>query len=204
MRYQGRITNWKDEQGFGFITPNGGGKQVFIHIKSFSNRQRRPVGNDLVTYELKIDSKGRPQSENVAFVGDRAPKNLTAGPGIGWLMFAVVFLTVVAGAVFVGKLPFAVLGFYLACSVVTFIAYAWDKSSARMSSWRTAESKLHIFGLVGGWPGALVAQRALRHKSKKQSFQHTFWVTVVLNCIALGWLLSTPGSRVLQGIFGAT
>ena len=196
MRYQGKITNWKDGQGFGFITPNGGGKQVFVHIKSISKRQRRPVDNDLVTYELKIDSKGRPQSENVAFVGDRAPQNLTTGPGIGGIAFAFVFLTVVVGTVLVGKLPLVVLGFYLACSVVTFIAYAWDKSSARMSSWRTSESTLHIFGLVGGWPGALIAQRVLRHKSKKQSFQQTFWVTVVLNCIALGWLLSTPGSRV--------
>ena len=202
MRYQGRITSWKDDQGFGFITPNGGGRQVFIHIKSISNRQRRPVGNDLVTYELTIDSKGRLQSENVTFVGDRASHKLTASPGIGALTFAIVFLTVVAVAVFVGKLPLAVLGFYLACSVATFIAYAWDKSSARMSGWRTAESTLHIFGLVGGWPGALIAQRALRHKSKKESFQRIFWVTVFLNCMLLGWLLLPSGSRVLKSIFG--
>lgn len=202
MRYQGRITSWKDDQGFGFITPNGGGRQVFIHIKSISNRQRRPVGNELVTYELKIDSKGRPQSENVAFVGDRASRILTAGSGIGALTFAVVFLIFMAGAVFASKLPLAVLGFYLACSVVAFIVYWWDKSSARISSWRIAENTLHMFGLVGGWPGALIAQRVLRHKSKKESFQRTFWVTVIVNCILLGWLLLPSGNRVLKTIIG--
>lgn len=202
MRYQGKVTNWKDDQGFGFVTPNGGGRQVFVHIKSFSNRQRRPVGNELVTYELKIDSKGRPQGENVVFVGDRTPQASTPGPGIGSLTFAVLFLTFVAWAVFAGKLPFAVLGLYLIGSAVAFFAYALDKSAARSDWWRTPESTLHIFGLVGGWPGALVAQKVLRHKSKKESFQVAFWVTVTLNCSALGWLFSSPGSRALKSILG--
>lgn len=202
MRYQGKITNWKDDQGFGFVTPNGGGRQVFVHIKSFSNRQRRPVGNELVTYELKIDSKGRPQGENLAFVGDRPPQASTPGARIGLLTFAVLFLTFVAGAVFAGKLPFAVIGLYLVGSAVAFFAYALDKSAARNDRWRTPESTLHIFGLVGGWPGALVAQNVLRHKSKKESFQVAFWVTVILNCSALGWLFSSPGSRALKSILG--
>jgi uncharacterized membrane protein YsdA (DUF1294 family) len=56
------------------------------------------------------------------------------------------------------------------------------------------EQTLHVFALLGGWPGALVAQRWLRHKSKKASFQVAFWVTVVVNCVALGWLyLMTAG-----------
>jgi len=59
MRYQGRITTWKDDKGFDFITPNGGGEQVFLHINSFSNRERRPEGNELVTYELTVDGKVR-------------------------------------------------------------------------------------------------------------------------------------------------
>jgi uncharacterized membrane protein YsdA (DUF1294 family)/cold shock CspA family protein len=202
MRNQGKITNWKDDQGFGFITPSGGGRQVFVHIKSFSNRQRRPVGNELVTYELTIDTKGRPQGENVAFIGDRTPQASTPGPGIGSLTFGVLFVTFVAGAVFAGKLPFAVLSLYLVGSAVAFFAYALDKSAARNDGWRTPETTLHIFSLVGGWPGALVAQKVLRHKSKKQSFQVAFWVTVVLNCSALGWLFSSPGARALKSVLG--
>lgn len=202
MRYQGRITNWKDDKGFGFITANGGGKQVFVHIKSFLNRQRRPVGNEIVTYELKSDAKGRAQAECVAFVGEQMP---LAGPS--WranvsFSLASLFLAFVAGSVFVGKLPFAVLGLYLGSSTVAFVVYALDKSAARNDRWRTQESTLHFVSLIGGWPGALAAQRLLRHKSKKASFQVVFWATVGLNCGALGWLFSSSGAGALRSILG--
>jgi uncharacterized membrane protein YsdA (DUF1294 family) len=75
---------------------------------------------------------------------------------------------------------------------VAFCAYALDKSAARTGRWRTPEGTLHIFGLAGGWPGALVAQKVLRHKSQKQSFQLVFWATVLLNCSALGWFILEP------------
>jgi len=51
---------------------------------------------------------------------------------------------------------------------------AFSKSAARKGAWRTQESTLHLLSLVGGWPGALVAQQKLRHKSKKQSFRFVF------------------------------
>lgn len=202
MRYQGKITNWKDEKGFGFINPNGGGNQVFVHIKSFANRQRRPVEDEIVTYELKVDAKGREQAENVAFVGERAPSNISPGPSNTPLILAVSFLVFVAASAFVGKLPLAVLWLYLASSAVAFLAYAFDKSAARNDQWRTKESTLHIVALVGGWPGALAAQKLLRHKSKKQSFKIVFWGTVALNCGALAWLFSSSGSGALRSLLG--
>lgn len=107
-----------------------------------------------------------------------------------------------AELVFAGKLPFAVLGLYLAASSIAFGAYAFDKSAARNDQWRIQESTLHLFALIGGWPGALAAQRLLRHKSKKQSFQLVFWATVVLNCGALGWLFTPSGTEALHAILG--
>jgi cold shock CspA family protein len=75
MRYQGRITDWKDDRGFGFITPNGGGAKVFIHVSALSSGQPRPAGNELVTYELVNDGRKGPRAENVAYVGSRqAPR----------------------------------------------------------------------------------------------------------------------------------
>ena len=198
MRYQGKITNWKDNKGFGFITAHGGGKQVFVHIKSFLNRGRRPVGNEIVTFELTTDVKGRTQAVNVAFVGEPMP---WAGPS--WrLLMATLFLAFMAGLAFAGKLPFVVFGLYLVVSAAAFFAYALDKSTARNDGWRTRESTLHFVGLIGGWPGALVAQGILRHKSKKASFQVVFWATVMFNCGALGWLFSDSGARVLRSILG--
>ena len=203
MRYQGRITTWTDDKGFGFITPNGGGEKVFVHISSFSNRQRRPEGNELVTYELKTDGKGRAQANTVAFVGETPTPSAPPGRSNIPPLFAVCFLAFVVGAVIAGRLPVVVLALYLVASLVAFFAYAFDKSAALRNQWRTQESTLHLFALLGGWPGALAAQRLLRHKSAKASFQATFWVTVVLNCGALGWLFSPSGARTLQSVLGA-
>jgi uncharacterized membrane protein YsdA (DUF1294 family) len=88
-----------------------------------------------------------------------------------------------------------ILLWYLAASVATVLAYGVDKSAAERKRWRVKESTLHMLALVGGWPGALIAQRLFRHKSRKPSFQAGFRVTVVLNCLALAlfwWARSLP------------
>jgi len=97
-----------------------------------------------------------------------------------------------------GNLPLILLTWYLTACVITFTAYALDKSAARRGRWRTRESTLHLLSLAGGWPGALVAQQWLRHKSSKQSFLRVFRVTVLLNCAALGWLFSPWGADILE------
>ena len=202
MRQQGRITTWKDDKGFGFITPNTDGP-VFVHISAFSNRQRRPVGNELVTFDLTTDAKGRRQATGVAFVGEKpvAP----TGPSRSRMapLFALCFLGFVGFSVLSGRLPVAVLALYLVASLITFFAYGFDKSAALRNEWRTRESTLHVFSLIGGWPGALAAQRLLRHKSAKTSFQVTFWFTVLLNCGALGWLLLPAGNQTLRQMLGS-
>ncbi len=202
MRYQGRITTWKEDKGFGFITPNGGGAQVFVHVSSFSNRQRRPNESAIVTYELSADEKGRARAAKVAFVGEKA--RLSKPPGTSDLppLFSACFLFFIVVAVFRGKLPLAVLMFYLAASAVTYLAYYFDKAAASKGHWRTKENTLQLFSLVGGWPGALMAQRWLRHKTAKESFQTVYWITVVLNCCMLGWFFTSSGTRVLYSIFG--
>jgi len=203
MRDQCKITTWKDDQGFGFITPKGGGPQVFVHIKSFSRWARRPEGGEIVTYELATNDKGRTRAENTAIVGDRAPSRKSSKSGIVPLMLAFLFLGFIASAVFFHKLPLLILGIYLGASCVAFLAYWIDKSAAQNDRWRTQESTLYIFGLIGGWPGALFAQCLLCHKSRKQSFQATFWTTVGVNCCALAWMLSLTGTHVLRSILGA-
>jgi uncharacterized membrane protein YsdA (DUF1294 family) len=70
---------------------------------------------------------------------------------------------------------------YVLMSLLCFMVYAWDKSSARAGGWRIKESTLLVLGLLCGWPGAVLAQQLLRHKSAKASFQVVFWATVVLN-----------------------
>ena len=203
MRYQGKITSWKDDQGFGFITPNMGGEPVFVHIKAFANRQRRPAGSEIVTYEIASDTRGRLQARNVAYVSERraAPRS-SSGPSRLPLVIAALFLVFVAFIGLTARVPLGLLGLYAGASLVTFIAYAIDKSAAQSGRWRTQESTLHLLALIGGWPGALIAQNRLRHKSRKGSFLLVFWVTVLLNCGGLIWLLSTAGGRVLRSTLG--
>lgn len=80
----------------------------------------------------------------------------------------------------------AVALYYLAASLVCFIAYARDKSAARRRARRTPERSLLLLGLVGGWPGGWLAQHHLRHKTVKLPFRHWFWMTVIVNVAALG------------------
>jgi len=70
---------------------------------------------------------------------------------------------------------------YLAASLIAFFAYAIDKSAARHRRWRTPEATLHWFSLACGWPGALLAQQLLRHKSSKPAFVSKYWATVIAN-----------------------
>jgi uncharacterized membrane protein YsdA (DUF1294 family) len=84
-----------------------------------------------------------------------------------------------------------VLVVYLLMSVICFAAYALDKSAARRGERRTPESRLLLLGLLGGWPGAVLAQQWLRHKTVKQPFRSLFWLTVAVNLALFLWLSKT-------------
>lgn len=206
MRLKGNIRDWRDDKGFGFIEPEGGGARVFAHIKAFADTRRRPEEGARVTYLAGTDGQGRPRAMKIAFDGERyaEPRRpgsaRTAAQGNGPVLFATFFVALLVAATAADRLPVEVAGLYAVTSAAAFIAYGWDKSAARGGAWRTQESTLHLLGLIGGWPGALAAQRWMRHKSSKQSFQNMFRITVVLNCAALAWLLTSHGNAVLRGM----
>jgi len=189
MRYQGKIRNWKDDKGFGFVEPNGGGQRAFVHIQAFANRGRRPVDNEVVTYEVAYDAMGRAQAENIAFHGETRRPAQASGRGKLPALVGAAFAVFLGAGAAAGSVAWPVPAFYAAASVFTFFAYAWDKSSARHGHWRTPEATLHLYSLLGGWPGALAAQYLLRHKSQKTAFLRVFWVTAAMNAAALAWLL---------------
>lgn len=101
---------------------------------------------------------------------------------VGILFLAGIFILAARGT-----LPPGVFVLYLAASLIAAVVYGVDKSAAQRGRWRTAERTLHLLALVGGWPGALIAQRLFRHKSRKLSFRAAFLFTVALNCAALLW-----------------
>ena len=95
--------------------------------------------------------------------------------------------------------PYTLMCLYLGASTVTFFVYALDKSAAKNNRWRTPEKTLHLLGLIGGWPGALAAQKLLRHKTSKRTFQAVFWSTVLVNCAGLFWMLF-PSAAPLRAL----
>ena len=106
-------------------------------------------------------------------------------------VIAVVFLIIIAALSLIGDLTFFLLFVYLGLSGFTFLAYAIDKHAARSARWRTRENTLHILELIGGWPGALLAQKILRHKTRKSRFLWTFRVCALANCLLVGWYIWT-------------
>ena len=204
MRTKGKIASWKDDKGYGFVAPLAGGKQIFIHRSALGNRDRTPVVGEVVTYSLSKDKRGRPCAANATLAGEKLTKKAAGKINRIAIAFGVLFLFSIAVSALVGNIPGLLLVVYLALSLVTFIAYALDKSAAKRGAWRTSEGTLLLLGLAGGWPGALIAQETLRHKSKKTSFRSLFWATVVMNCLALAWLHTESGMSWLStGLLGA-
>ena len=195
MRYQGKIIKWNEAKGFGFVVPKGGSQPAFVHIRAFANQRRRPMDSAVVSYELGSDAKGRCCAAKVRYA-DEKQATIELRISVFPVVWAILFVALLVGAVSARTMPVIVSILYLVLSLVTFLAYALDKSAAETGRWRTQENTLHIFGLAGGWPGAIFAQQLLRHKSNKREFQGVFWITVTLNCGALIWLALPYGAEV--------
>ena len=74
-----------------------------------------------------------------------------------------------------------VAAWYGGMSLLSFIACVRDKWAAESGRWRTPEVTLHALDLAGGWPGGLLAQQALRHKTNKPAYVSGFWMSVAFN-----------------------
>jgi len=202
MRTTGKVTHWNADKGYGFITPSSGAKQVFVHIKAFGGRLDRPELNQLVSFVLATDKHGRPCAERVTLAGEKSTDRFMRNDKNLYIWGAVIFLLLLSAVSFGGTLPLPVWVLYVGMSLVTYLVYWMDKSAALSNRSRTPENTLHLLALLGGWPGAIIAQQVLRHKSSKQEFRVVFWLSVTINCSILAWLFTQSGQQVLQSILG--
>jgi uncharacterized membrane protein YsdA (DUF1294 family)/cold shock CspA family protein len=202
MRFRGTVKTWNDDRGFGFIAPTQGDQEIFFHIKAYNGRGARPEVGQAVIFDVELNPDGKKRARAVEpYRGPRPAASRSRGGAAQWgtaTYFVIpAFLVVYLVASFLWHVPGWVPGVYVGASVLTFVIYAADKSAAVANSWRVSESILLALGLVGGWPGAIVAQQVLRHKTSKASFRSAFWGSVVMNVAAFllafspigGWLL---------------
>jgi uncharacterized membrane protein YsdA (DUF1294 family)/cold shock CspA family protein len=192
QRETGSLARWNDDRGFGFIVVDGK-PDVFVHISDFVEGTPRPSAGQEFRF-TRTTVKGKEQAADVeptVFVA--AP---TRRPHRRWPVAAAILVgsVFVAALVFVQvfySLPTWVFWLYGIASVVTFVLYAVDKWAATHGAWRVSEGTLLILGLLGGWPGGLLAQEVLRHKTLKKQFRQAFWGTVVINVLIMA-IAGTP------------
>lgn len=201
MRHEGKLMEWNDAKGFGFITPANGGPRVFVHISAFPRNGRRPRVNEPISYQVILDSQNRSRAEKVGYLkAARLPFPYSKGMFLA-LGAVATFFAILAVLSATDHVPNQLLAAYALLSVITFAMYGIDKAAAGKGRRRTPEATLLFAGLIGGWPGAVVAQRLFRHKTRKQPFQTIFWCGVVVNGGVLGWIVYTgEGASLWAGL----
>lgn len=167
-----RIVEWNDEKGYGFLQVGQG--RLFLHRRDFAERHKRPAVGDMIRFIGGVDAKGRTCAKNAVHVNDGG--RIT---GLAVLLLAGLLILPVI-ALFRRGVDFRWVGAYaVVISAVSYGSYALDKRRARAQEWRVSEAGLHVTELLGGWPGAFLAQRRLRHKCSKGSYQLVFWLIVL-------------------------
>lgn len=201
----GVVERWDDQKGFGFITVAPGNK-FFFHISAVQC-SHRPAQGDSVFFQAGTDKQGRPIATHVrsaaltidnpnirikpritrkednrsAKTQEPANKHRLIEREIPWVKLLLLLILPFAGAFVLIKDYGVVWTFpvYLIASVVSYYFYWDDKGRAKRNEWRIPEANLQFWSLLGGWPGAFIAQQQFRHKTKKLSFQIVFWLIVI-------------------------
>lgn len=205
MQRLGKVQDWNDERGYGFIAPlesSDGGGRTFFHIRDYQQQGRRPEPGELVKYIADKQEDGRWRATQVTRAVQPARKAKTrttaaVKPGNPYttrhdlmrIALVMAYACLLGWAVWRGWLPLEIIFVPIFMSIVTYLAYAADKHFAQSGRWRIPEANLHVLELLFGWPGALFAQRVLRHKTLKASYRAGFWMMVALNLgITIAWI----------------
>ena len=221
MRKKGTIVFWNETKGYGFIEREKDRKRIFFHVSEFSGSRDKLREGELVVYEASVDRQKRLCAINVTSedeklshkqaskhsrrlktnrpITQRTENRKSFSDGYAGVI-VLVFIAAMGLSIVLGKTPPEIGLLYSVMSVLTFLVYASDKRAAQNDRWRTSEGTLHLLALAGGWPGALMAQKILRHKSVKTDFRFVFWITVIANIVGLAWLHTESGMVMLRDL----
>ena len=202
MRDQGRLVEWFDDKGYGFIQPNDSSKdRVFLHIKDFARQGPRPITGCALEYVVQLDGQGRYKAKQVTYLKasqtqkkshqqPKPQKNKSANNLQPMQIACVTYIVIIALMTISGVLNSMVLLFISIINALTYWMYAQDKEAAQSGNRRVPENTLHTLAFLGGRPAAWLAQQRLRHKTQKQPFRKIYFCTIAFNILLIGWLIS--------------
>lgn len=197
-RYQGRLIEWHDEQGYGFIEAISEAKHqpVFLHIKNFKRSGPRPIIGCVIEYDLAVDSQSRPQAINVSYVKmshirphshaariQQQHNRVWHPMYILMLCYWVILFTLSAFSL----LPALSLMMIMLINAYTYWLYYQDKQAALTNRYRTSEQHLLLMSVLGGWTAAWFAGQHFRHKTQKQPFQRYFYCAILGNILLMSF-----------------
>lgn len=190
IRKKGILTTWNDDKGYGFITPVGEKKEIFVHISEY---QGYPLLNDRVSFTLSKDKSGRDCAINtIKFDVAKLTSQIKKTNHISTfsILIITIFLLLLFYLIQDKKIATYIIIYYILIGIFTFYTYSKDKDFSQDGNWRVSEKRLHLLSMMGGWLGALIAQDKLNHKSSKKRFKIFFLITIMLN-IALLFYINT-------------
>lgn len=190
MLQTAKIVEWDSERSFGYL--DHAGQRLFLHVRDYSERHHFPRKGDKVSFYVGEDAKGRPCAVKV--------RSLTSRSRLQIRSVFVLLLLLALPTLAVLNQPFnllIVLGYFVGISVVSWRTYTADKNRAQSGGWRISEATLHFLDFSGGWPGGFLAQRHLRHKTSKGTFQFMFWsIIFAYQFVAFDYLADWQWSRM--------
>lgn len=201
MRDQGRLVEWFDDKGYGFIQPNDEAKdRVFLHIKDFAQKGPRPLVGCALEYVVQLDGQGRFKAKQVTYLKANQAKKLSKVSNSvdtqsssklqPMQILCVIYIIALVILTATGLLDSLALLFISIINAMTYWFYSQDKEAAQLDQRRVPENTLHILAFLGGWPAAWLAQQRLRHKTQKQPFRKVYFCTIFFNILLILWLIS--------------
>jgi uncharacterized membrane protein YsdA (DUF1294 family)/cold shock CspA family protein len=193
---KGTLVMWNDLKGFGFVRPEAGGDDHFVHISAFKRGlNRRPAIGDVIHFRpAELPGKKRVSFALIEGMEYEPPaplprptKTVFAPKPRSWALTLLILLPLVFSSYLLWRAHNPIPFFsYTIFSILTMMLYGTDKTHAVTGRWRVPESYFHVFELLGGWPGALIGQNDFRHKTRKSHYQVIFRLIIGLHFLAWG------------------
>lgn len=195
-RQQGVLETWNDDRGFGYVRRASEQEPLFVHIKSFRSRPRRPIEGDRLVFVEGTGRNGKPAAEDVEILGVSAAEKAKAAPArrmpiadVTRMMAAVSIFIAVAVLTALGRTPVWFGALYYVMGLASLMLYDADKRYAIEGRSRVRETSMHIVDALFGIGGGLFAQHVFRHKIRKRTFRYITRLIYILHATLLTALL---------------